>query len=361
MEKEHHGGVEHLRLAPETAKTEAPKHNAAMPGWHFTGKGKAKQELKAVEGSPLGLAIQTQADKVRALKATGTASKPEIREQVDILLALKGELEFSPDGGVTWVPAEEREPEPEAAAAAEEKDEEMSKPDDGIDWLDDEDDDDVPQDMLENGMEWEDEDDDGEGWLNPENIDEAVEEAGLTGQTTDLLGEEQEMVGCVTTDFAMQNVMLQIGLNVVSVDGMMVRRVTTYVLKCEACFKTTDEMEAQFCPNCGNNTLYKVATTVNADGKVAHNALRKRYNLRGTKFSIPMPKGGRNNDDLLLREDQLPKRSRKSKEADLMDNDTSGWTFSYKNKAHGQKSKVGYGRKNPNEKRAQVTGKKTGR
>lgn len=27
--------------------------------------------------------------------------------------------------------------------------------------------------------------------------------------------------------------------------------------------------------------------------------------LRGTKYSIPLPKGGRNNDDLILREDEL--------------------------------------------------------
>ena len=119
---------------------------------------------------------------------------------------------------------------------------------------------------------------------------------------------------------------------------MMVKRVTTYVLKCEACFKTTDDMEAQFCPSCGNHTLYKVATTVAADGSVHHNSLKRRQNLRGTKFSIPLPKGGRRgvNEDLLLREDQLPKR-RKARDKDLMDEDTSGWTFSYKSKGQGAK------------------------
>lgn len=319
---------------------------------------------------------------------------------MDILLALKGELEFSPDGGVSWVPPEEREAAAEASAAKEGKDEEMAKPDDGIDWLDDEEDE-APEGVLENGMEWEDDDDDGDGWLNPDNIDETLEESGLQATSTDLIDNEQEMVGCVTTDFAMQNVMLQIGdpgtcrtrtrmrartsaipnsslitvsrtplsssaclsgLNVVSVDGMMVKRVTTYVLKCEACFKTTDDMEAQFCPSCGNHTLYKVATTVAADGSVHHNSLKRRQNLRGTKFSIPLPKGGRRgvNEDLLLREDQLPKR-RKARDKDLMDEDTSGWTFSYKNKGQGAKNKVGHGRKNPNEKKGQVRGKKTGR
>ena len=44
-------------------------------------------------------------------------------------------------------------------------------------------------------------------------------------------------VGCITADYAMQNVLLQIGLNVVSMDGMLIKRVKSFVLYCPACFK----------------------------------------------------------------------------------------------------------------------------
>jgi len=42
---------------------------------------------------------------------------------------------------------------------------------------------------------------------------------------------------CVTTDFSMQNVMMQMGLSVVSVDGMLIRAAKQWVLRCMACFK----------------------------------------------------------------------------------------------------------------------------
>jgi len=41
---------------------------------------------------------------------------------------------------------------------------------------------------------------------------------------------------CMTGDFAMQNVALQMGLNLVSMDGGGVRRVKTWVLRCHGCF-----------------------------------------------------------------------------------------------------------------------------
>lgn len=42
---------------------------------------------------------------------------------------------------------------------------------------------------------------------------------------------------CVTTDFSMQNVLMQMGLNVISVDGMLIRAAKQWVLRCMACFK----------------------------------------------------------------------------------------------------------------------------
>lgn len=80
----------------------------------------------------------------------------------------------------------------------------------------------------------------------------------------------QVRVGCVTADFSMQNVLLQMGMNVVSVDGLLIRRVKTFSLRCEACFRITHEVHRKFCRGCGHPTLYKITVTTDADGRVEY-------------------------------------------------------------------------------------------
>ena len=41
----------------------------------------------------------------------------------------------------------------------------------------------------------------------------------------------------MTADFAMQNVLLQMGLGLVGVEGKRIERVKSWVLRCHACFK----------------------------------------------------------------------------------------------------------------------------
>ena len=43
--------------------------------------------------------------------------------------------------------------------------------------------------------------------------------------------------GCMTADFAMQNVLLHMGLNLVGLEGKRIEKVKTWVLRCHACFK----------------------------------------------------------------------------------------------------------------------------
>ena len=42
---------------------------------------------------------------------------------------------------------------------------------------------------------------------------------------------------CIVFFGLLQNVMLQMGLNVISVDGMRIKQLRTYAMKCKACFK----------------------------------------------------------------------------------------------------------------------------
>lgn len=43
----------------------------------------------------------------------------------------------------------------------------------------------------------------------------------------------------MTADFAMQNVLLQIGIPVLSVDGMMIKKAKRFVLECYGCKSIT--------------------------------------------------------------------------------------------------------------------------
>lgn len=48
---------------------------------------------------------------------------------------------------------------------------------------------------------------------------------------------EKIVAGCMTADFAMQNVVLQMGLNLVGLEGRRIQKVKNWVLRCHACYK----------------------------------------------------------------------------------------------------------------------------
>nr|CAG4638523.1 EOG090X07WR [Cyclestheria hislopi] len=154
--------------------------------------------------------------------------------------------------------------------------EELSVQDDD-EWDELEDDEDV-------GEEEEEELDNEDGWITPANIQQA--KSDMNG----LLEQVQLEVACLTMDFAMQNVLMQIGLHVVSLDGKLIREARTYILRCYACFHTTTNVTKQFCPKCG-----------------------EKLQLEEKKFSLPMPKGGKYAENPILVEDQREAQKRASK------------------------------------------------
>ena len=112
-------------------------------------------------------------------------------------------------------------------------------------------------------------------------------------------------IACITSDFAMQNVLLQMRLELYTPDGCRVKNVKNWILRCHACFATMRNMEARFCAKCGGPTLIRTSYMIDDQG-ACHLFLRSdfQYNLRGTKYSLPKFKGGRQGDSLILREDQ---------------------------------------------------------
>ncbi|CAB4424919.1 unnamed protein product [Rhizophagus irregularis] len=148
-------------------------------------------------------------------------------------------------------------------------------------------------------------DDDDIGWITPDNIDDyqAKEHEFPIDLKKDNL--ENVKIACMTTDYSMQNILLQMRLNLISVEGKRIRKVKNWVLRCHACFKITTNTEKKFCPNCGNAALIRTSTSTDANGNVTYYLKKNfQYNLRGTKYSIPEPKSGRNANNIILREDQ---------------------------------------------------------
>ncbi|KAG6817854.1 hypothetical protein H0H87_001686 [Tephrocybe sp. NHM501043] len=162
--------------------------------------------------------------------------------------------------------------------------------------------------------------DDGEGeWITPSNVGLHKSRALDFLPDSDAKGKKKADqaidTGCMTADFAMQNVLLQMGLNLVGTEGKRIEKVKSWVLRCHACFKICKDNSKKFCPSCGNPTLLRASVTVSAPGAASdapvmqvHLKPNFQYRIRGTKYSIPAPKAGSAKtgagDNLILREDQ---------------------------------------------------------
>jgi RNA-binding protein NOB1 len=171
--------------------------------------------------------------------------------------------------------------------------------------------------------------DDGEGWITCAKDISSMKAVGAldpsrnpTGLDANAVAKKQtqgplmsQRAACTTTDFAMQNVILQMNLELLSVDGMKVRKLKNWVTRCGACFTVYTNSDNPgplgkrlFCERCGSDMMQRIAASV--DGKTGrlrlHLSKKYKHNLRGTKFSLPKPgSGNRFQGDLLLREDQL--------------------------------------------------------
>ena len=209
--------------------------------------------------------------------------------------------------------------------------------------------------------------DDSEGWITPSNINKRkAKDAAANNTTSKTPGTMQ--IATITGDFAMQNVLLQMNLNLLSPSTC--QRITNLkrtILRCHACFTTTKQMDRQFCDRCGKPALTRVTCTTNANGETKlHLKANMQWNNKGNVFSIPKPahgtanqkykgpkhggggKGGWGND-LILAEDQ--KEFSRAKQAqgrervrDLMDEDYLPGILTGDRNGAGGRVRVGAGR-----------------
>lgn len=203
--------------------------------------------------------------------------------------------------------------------------------------------------------------DDGEGWINTSNFKSRSAENSFRsdGKSAKAAAAEEgaaAVVGCITTDFSMQNVLMQMGLHVVSVDGMVVRTVKQWVLRCMACYQVHYAMDRLFCEKCGANHLSRVSCSIDASTGQLRLHLKKGYtpSTRGKLYSLPKPgQQGRYEGELLLREDQLSTGIWKQKKMAVaravksaFGEDVTGDVGMSVNKM--AKIRVGLGKQNPN-------------
>lgn len=185
-----------------------------------------------------------------------------------------------------------------------------------------------------------DDSDDGE-WITPSNV-KAHRSKDLGLLPDDARSAAAPLAAaCMTGDYAVQNVLLGMGLGLVGEGGKRISKVRSWVLRCHACFKLCKDPSKRFCPSCGNATLMRTTVTTSAATGKQTIHLKKgfQYHLRGTKYSIPDPKPGRAKGQqkagsgLILREDQAEwqdavrkqNRQREKEEKKIARGDASSW------------------------------------
>lgn len=228
----------------------------------------------------------------------------------------------------------------------------------------------------------------GGGWITPDNIAQVTmasfgaqasedenegegEEGEKEGALSQSLPLPQATVACISTDFAVQNVLLQMRLKAVGPEGYRIRRLKNWLLRCHACYWTTRQMERRFCDRCGGPTLIRTSYRVTDDGRVQL-FLKKsfQYNNRGTMAPMPLPRNSGPRADreaLLLREDQaafqratrayerqMRKETRSANDLDAIDDRLAAifGTMNIKGTSVGRLGPtlpvIGFGRRNPN-------------
>jgi len=215
-----------------------------------------------------------------------------------------------------------------------------------------------------------DEDDDDGEWITETNLPEHQVKDTTQQANVRTQGSTQMDVSTMTIDFAMQNVLLQMNLKLITTNMQRIKKLSSKVLRCHACFQIVKDMSKQFCPRCGGATLARVSCSTNAKGEFhIHLAKNYTYNKRGDKFSIPKPIAGTANTkwsgigggkggwgrDLILTEDQKEYtrqlvNDKREKASDMMDQDYLPGILTGDRGRAGGRVKVGAG-KNVNAKK----------
>ncbi|CBY01520.1 hypothetical protein LEMA_P003070.1 [Plenodomus lingam JN3] len=136
--------------------------------------------------------------------------------------------------------------------------------------------------------------DDSDGdWITPSNLPVHQVKDSILASSLRTTPTPQTDVATMTIDFAMQNVLLQMNLHLLSTNLQRIKTIKTKVLRCHACFFICHDTAKTFCPRCGQPSLTRVSCSTNANGAFTiHLSRNYQYNKRGDRFSVPKPIAG---------------------------------------------------------------------
>ena len=205
----------------------------------------------------------------------------------------------------------------------------------------------INENKIENKIMNIDEDDDEEGWITPENLytkldemngiheiksknikkkeDEKIENINTNKEMNideNNNNEENKInddinVYVNTADFTLQNVCMKMGIPILGVDGLRIRNIKNYILKCTVCYKFIFEIDKKFCPYCGYPYLMKIGYNIFANGKIRINDRKPEPRKRGQIFDLPAPTTKKNGTVYILTEDQIPKKGFNKRNVDI--------------------------------------------
>ena len=166
----------------------------------------------------------------------------------------------------------------------------------------------ITEEKLPGWGDFESDDESDDEWITPENSKPQPEIEQICSTTA-----------CATCDFSMQNVLLALGLNVIARDGMLVKEIRSWALRCATCWHITHDMSKVFCPSCGHRQLKRVPFTIDESGEkryfLSKSKNPKCLNLRGTIYDYKRPQGGKHCTDHITREGQKVTFDKMSKKA----------------------------------------------
>jgi RNA-binding protein NOB1 len=333
LEIERNGGDWRLRSEPGQKGMNGRPPNKSVEG----DKEEAKESEATLESEveKLNLEQQTAEEKLEEKSETTPATEPEVEKQPD---AEKQETAKQSEPVEQQTEADKQESEQQPA-------EDTQPSEDDSDASDDE-----------------------GGWITPSNLKK--KQAATSGSTPSAPVQKTLQAAVLTSDYAMQNVALRMGLNLVAPSLARITHLKNWVLRCHGCFKITKDMSRQFCPSCGQPTLMRASCSTDQFGNFTiHLKKNFQWNNRGNVYSVPKPvhgsangrlpknAGGKNNwgNNLILSEDQkefarASDDQRRQRKKDIMDQDYLPDLLSGHRSGGNGKIRVGAGR-NVNSKR----------
>lgn len=175
-----------------------------------------------------------------------------------------------------------------------------------------------------------DDEDNEDDWITPENIDTKLNNMITSSSNnnkqiqTQSQSESQSQtekenkhptplinVFVHSADFTLQNVCMKMSIPIKGIDGMQIRKIKNYILKCTTCHDFIFDTSVKFCDFCGYPYLMKIGYNIYSNGDIKINDKKPNIRKRGTQYDLPKPSLAKNGTIYILADDQLPKQKHK--------------------------------------------------